>query len=125
PGPFVQPEIVALLEQAVAKERLSLVLVLSHSECATLMTTKGTSPRQDALADRIVPIAVEARRTRASLARSLVLLQREYLLAASEPLRQRLASDDLRVMPGELDVRTSAIRWHHSHADELPLAPVR
>lgn len=125
PGPFVTPEALALLEQAVAQERLSLVLLLSHTHCTMLETKTGVSPQQDALAQRLALVRAEAQRARLPLQKALLLGQRERMLAASDELRRRSDTDQLRVMPGELDTRTGAITWHHTRTDEMPLQPVR
>lgn len=125
PGPFVTPEITALLEQAIGKERLSLVLMLSHSHCTTFDVERGASPQQDALAQRLAAVRADAERTRTPFAKALLLAQREQLLAASEELRRGTKADTLRIMPGELDTRTGAIAWLHRAADAMPLAPVR
>ena len=125
PGPFVQPEVVALLEQTTRDERLPLVLVLGHPDCTTLSTRTGRTPQQDALARRLDAVRAEAQRTQTSLTKALVLMQREHLLAASDELREHVAKDELRVIPGEVDVRTGALVWHHHRADELPLQPVK
>jgi hypothetical protein len=59
PGPFVSPESIGLLERLVREERLSLVLILTHTSCRTLTappradTRPGVEPRQDALAQRL------------------------------------------------------------------------
>lgn len=125
PGPFVTPEITALLEKAVAEERLSLVVMLSHSHCTTLDTAPGTSVQQDALAERLRLVRAEAERSKMPLTKALLLGQRERLLAASDPLREATTKDTLRIVPGELDTRTGAITWLHRAIDALPLAPVR
>jgi carbonic anhydrase len=125
PGPFVDPETVALVEQAVAEERLSLVLVLSHEHCRTLAIARGNTPQQDAVAARIASLQAEAARTRAPLVRTLVRSQREQLLVASDALKEHVGKDTLRILPGELDARTGAIRWHHDRADALPMPPVK
>lgn len=125
PGPFVTPEIAALLEKAVAEERLSLVLMLSHSHCTTLDTPPGKSTQQDALTERLRLVRADAERTKLPLTKALLLGQRERLLAASDPLREATTKDTLRIVPGELDTRTGAITWLHRAIDALPLAPVR
>jgi len=125
PGPFVTPEITALLERAVKEDRLSLVLMLTHTHCTTLETEPGVSPQQDALAQRLALARTEAERLRTPLARALLLGQRERMLAASDPLRKAVTDDTLRVMPGQLDTRTGAITWLHRAADAMPLTPVR
>jgi len=137
PGPFVSPESIGLLERLVREERLSLVLILTHTSCRTLTAPPrtadvrpGVEPRQDALAQRLESLRAEAKRNEISLGsfslgRALVLSQREHLLASSDELRARVTADQLRVVPGEVDTNTGAFTWHHHRADELPLLPVK
>jgi len=125
PGPFVQPETVALLERLVADERLSLVLVLSHTNCATLAARPGISPRQDALAQRLEAVRKSAVAAHQPLGKSMVLAQRQMLLLSSELLQQRATGDQLRVIPGEIDLSSLAITWHGSRVDEMPMPPVK
>ena len=121
PGPFATPETAALLERVVLDERLSLVLVLTHSDCRSLASRSPV----DALTRRLEALRTEATRRQQPLPKVLAQLQREQLLAASEPLRQRSEQEDLRVIPGELNCRTLAITWHHHAADAMPLSPVK
>lgn len=133
PGPFVGAETVALLERVVVAERLSLVLVLGHAECRSLgattgspgSTTDGSTPTTDPLARRAEVARREAERRRQPLPKTVVQMQRELLLAASELLTQRSATDTLRVLPGEIEPKSGAILWHHRKVDTMPLAPVR
>ncbi|HEX6813844.1 MAG TPA: hypothetical protein VF384_19640 [Planctomycetota bacterium] len=124
PGPFVSREAICLLEHLVREERLSLVLILAHPRCTTLdMRPAGAG--QDALSAQLDAVHADARRHKCPLARALVQAQREQLLATSTELRRRTTTDELRVVPGEIDARSGAIVWHHRHADELPLLPVK
>ena len=123
PGPFATPETVALLERAVAQQRLSLVVMLAHDDCLSLAPLDGTA--RDELTERRAGLARDAARAHRSLADELLREQRERLLAASDALHRAVEADRLRVMPGLLDERTAAIQWRHQRADELPLAPVR
>jgi carbonic anhydrase len=125
PGPFVTPEITALLERAVAEDRLSLVLMLTHTHCTTLDTPAAASPQQDALAQRLALVRAEAERMRTTVDKALLLGQRERLLAASDALQRATGTDTLRVMPGQIDTRSGAITWLHRNADAMPLTPVR
>ena len=130
PGPFVSPESISLLERLVREERLSLVLILAHTACRTLVPVRadarpGAEPRQDALAQRLETVRTEARRSETTLGRALVLSQRAHLLASSDELRRLATADQLRVVPGEVDTNTGAFVWHHHRADELPLLPVK
>lgn len=124
PGPFADPASLALLERTFAAERFPLLLVLGHAHCRTLAPNPaGGAP--DAIEQRLERARAEAKHRQWSLTRSLLLLQREQLLAASDPLRAAVARDQLRVLPAELDDRTGALTWHHQPIDALPLAPVK
>jgi carbonic anhydrase len=125
PGPFVQPEAIALLEQAVVEERLSLVLVIGHAECRALATRAGVSAGQDALAERIEVVRQQAARTQTTLAQCLVRMQSQQLLAASDLLRERATAGSLRVLPAGLDVKTRALSWLQPRSDEYTLPPIR
>lgn len=121
PGPFVSPETTAMLERAVADERLSLVLILAHADCRTLQP--NASP--DALTRRREALRAEAERQQQPLPKTLTQLQREQLLAASELLRAKQAAEELRIVPATLDPRTGVLQWHHANADVMPLPPVK
>jgi len=133
PGPFVGAETVTLLERVVAAERLSLVLVLGHADCRSTAPTaptseaaNGTSPgAMDPLARRAEVARREAERRRQPLPKTVVQMQRELLLAASDVMTSRSAVDELRVLPGEIHQQSGTIVWHHSKVDTMPLAPVR
>ncbi|MDO8348624.1 MAG: hypothetical protein Q7T30_00190, partial [Planctomycetota bacterium] len=112
PGPFVQQETVALLERCVAEERLSLVLVLSHTHCATLQARPGITPRQDALTQRLVAVQKSPYAANLPLGKAMVLAQRQMLLLSSDLLEQRAGKDQLRVVPGEIDTGSHTITWH-------------
>jgi hypothetical protein len=107
------------------------VLILAHPACRSLTPARptdarpGVEPRQDALAQRLETVRVQARANAISLGRALVLLQREHLLASSDELHGRVTADELRIVPGEVDTNTGAFVWHHHRADELPLLPVK
>lgn len=124
PGPFTDPVVQALLERTFAAERFPLLLVLGHDRCRTLAPRQGAAPR-DAIDRRVEHAAAEAQRRQLSLAKALLLQQREQLLAASDRLRAAVAKDDLRVLPAELDSKSGALRWHHQPIDVLPFALVK
>ncbi|MCA8948065.1 MAG: hypothetical protein KDE27_01100 [Planctomycetes bacterium] len=124
PGPFVQPEAIALLEHYVAEERLALAIVLTHPECPGA-NRPGRTPLQRALADRFAEARRRARRDGDTLPRALARSQREALVASSELLQRAVADDRLRVLPAELEPRSAKLMWHTTRADELPLAPVK
>src|SRR5688572_17892557 len=75
PGPFVSPETTALLERAVASERLSLVVVLAHGDCPLLRPYVHA----DALTRRTDAVHAEAARRRLPAATTLAQLQRDHL----------------------------------------------
>ncbi|MCR9247219.1 MAG: hypothetical protein NXI31_19475 [bacterium] len=125
PGPFVQPEAVALIEQQVQRERLALVLVLTHEQCETLAMKSGDTSRTKALAGRVAPIGRRARRHKVSMAKAMARHQREVLLASSPRLQKRVAKDQLRILPASIDPRTLTLTWHTTRADEMPMAPVK
>jgi len=125
PGPFVQPEAVALLEHFVSEERLPLVIVLTHPHCATTAIAPGKTPRQTALAARVAEVQRRARQFRHSLPRALARAQREMLLLSSGLMQHAVAADHLRVLPAEVDPKTQKITWHTTRADELPMPPVK
>ena len=119
PGPFADAELVAQLERAVRDDGLRLVLVLGHAGC------RLHKPANDALGKRIAVAQKEAERRQQPLGRTIVQMQRELLLAASELLTQRTGKDELRVFPGEIDATTTAVQWHHHKVDAMPLLPVK
>ncbi len=123
PGPLANAETAALLERAVADERLALVLVLGHPQC------KAAAPRpngaDDALTRRFAALRQHAERQQLPLPKALATLQTELLLATSDALRTATQGDTLRVLPAELDAKSGRITWHHQRADVMPLAPVK
>jgi hypothetical protein len=124
PGPFASAEDVALVERAVVAERLSLLLVLGHADCRALAGGTGDTAR-DALARRFDAVRDAAARRGGDVPKTLVQLQREHVLAASDLLRERAANDAFRVLPAVLEPRTGVLAWHHVHTDVMPLAPVK
>jgi hypothetical protein len=125
PGPFVQPETVALVERCVTEERLSLVLLLTHTHCTTLATKPGVSPRQDALVQRLAAVQKAPFAKDLPLGKALVLAQRQMLLSSSDLLERRAALDQLRVIPGEIDTASHEIVWHGPRVDAMPMPPVK
>ncbi|MFK7741867.1 MAG: carbonic anhydrase [Planctomycetota bacterium] len=130
PGPFVNAETAAMLERAIVRHRLSLVLVLGHAQCEALRASPG--PASDALDRRVAALQQRRRRRAASssergldLTALLVRRQRELLLASSERMQRLAREDHLRIVPGHIDARTARITWQHRRAEALPLAPVR
>lgn len=119
PGPFADAELVAQLERAVRDDGVRLVLVLGHGGC------RLQKPADDALGKRFAVARKEAERRQQALGRTIVQMQRELLLVASELLTQRVGKDELRVFPGEIDPTNYTLQWHHGRIDELPLLPVK
>jgi carbonic anhydrase len=121
PGPYASPETVALLERTVADHRLSLVVVLSHADCASL----ARRPGNDALQRRRDAAHAEAQRRGDALAPTVARLQRDLLLAGSDLLQAKSNAGALRVLPATVDPATGAISWLHARAETLPIAPVK
>lgn len=121
PGPFVAAETVALLERAVVDHRLSLVVVLGHTDCESLAERREA----DALRRRRDAVHAEAQRRGEPLAPTAVRMQRDLLVASSELLRQRCEADQLRVLPATFDARTGAVQYCQRAADALPVSPVK
>ncbi|MGE3175173.1 MAG: carbonic anhydrase [Planctomycetota bacterium] len=129
-GAEVDAGATALVEWAVAHERLSLVVVLTHERCASL--TAGSAGA--AGPDRPTPVpGAEARgaaarqlaaRRRLDLAQAQALLQCERLLGGSALLRQQSAAGRVQLVPASVGP-DGAVRWHTTRADELPISPVR
>jgi carbonic anhydrase len=120
PGPFASAETVALLERTVTAERLSLLLVLGHADCRA-----QAGGERDALARRLDAVRAEAARRGGDVPKTLVQLQREHVLAASDLLRERAGDDAFRVLPAVLDPKSGVLTWHHVPTDVMPLAPVK
>lgn len=124
PGPFVTPEVAAALERSVVDERLGLILLLTHTKCTTLApATAGAPP--DVLTAKAAAVVKEAERRRQPVGRTLVQAQRELLLASAERLAQKAATDQVRIVPAEIDSATSAITWHQRPVEALPMPPVK
>jgi len=124
PGGFADAEIAAALERAATVERLSLCLLLTHRDCASL-AAKANTPATQALARRAAATHEFAASRRLPLEQAQALRQRELLLSLSEPLRALANEDRLRLVPASVDARTQDITWHTTRAEELPLAPVK
>ena len=124
PGPFITPEVVALLDRAVQRDRVALVLLLTHDRCDTL-ALPHSQQRTDALTRRVATARQLAKRHGRPLAPTLLRRQRELLLVASSVMRAKRNGDKLRVMLGELQRDSGKLVWHHQRADELPIAPVK
>lgn len=125
PGPFVSAETTALLERAVQKERVSLVLLLTHRHCEALQPPRDGEREPDAIDRRREHAVRDAQRLGVTLHDALLRGQREQLLTTSKVLREAVDQDRLRVLPGIADDRTAEIDWRLRRSDELPLAPVK
>lgn len=124
PGPFATPETMAALERTLLGEPVPMLLVLGHADCR-LLQNAPPNPVPNGLTRRADAAREQAARMQQPLPKTIVQMQRELLLASSEPLRQAVVADTLRVFPGELDARTGAVTWHHQRADAMPIAPVK
>jgi len=122
-GPFVTAEAIALIERAIEKHRLSLVLVLTHDGCDALKHS-GKSP-EDALDRRVAAVRGLARRSQQTLAQAIGKRQRELMLVSSKVMQNRIKTDLLRIVPGVIHERTGAISWQHKRIQELPVTPVK
>lgn len=122
-GGFVNPEAVALLDRAISKHQISLILVLAHNQCDGLKArSNGPEDALDRRLARLIPLAQQQHR---SLPVALAYQQRELLLGSSRVIRDLVKQDHLRIVPAMLNEQTGAIRWHHRRAQELPLSPVK
>jgi carbonic anhydrase len=125
PGAFASAEITALIEQAVANEKLSLCIVLTHTQCRSLEPDQGSSTAATALARRGEPARTVAQTRQLALPMAQAFVEREHLLSLSESLRAATAKDQLRIVAATADTKTQAITWHTTRVDELPIAPVK
>jgi carbonic anhydrase len=125
PGAFASADITALLERAAQRERLSLCVVLTHADCASLAADQGPSTAGQLFARRSNPARDLASARRLPLEHGQALLQKEQILALSESLRQLEREDRFRLVPASVDPSTLAITWHTTRAEELPIAPVK
>lgn len=122
-GPFVTAEAIALIERAITKHRLSLVLLLTHDRCAALQPS-GKSP-QDALDRRVAAVRGFARRSQQTLAQAIGKRQRELMVVSSKVMQSRIKTDLLRIVPGVIHEQSGAISWQHKRSQELPVTPVK
>ncbi|MCA8976965.1 MAG: hypothetical protein KDC98_19735, partial [Planctomycetes bacterium] len=125
PGPFIDPDSVALLEHFVTAERLAMVVILTHADCSTANIEPGGNPRQTALAERIAEAGRRARAGGYSLPLALARGQRELLLASSSIVQQSADKDEVRIIAAQVDPRTLTIQWHTRRAEELPMPVVK
>lgn len=125
PGPVLRAEDLALLERAVAEERLSLCVVMTHGDCLALQTKPEPSPPQQALERAIAGARALAAERSLPLAQAQALVQRAALLSGSDALRELAQQGRFHAVPCSVDVRTLELRWHTANAEELPVAPVK
>lgn len=124
PALLVRAEAVALLDRVIQKERLSLVLILSHNSCEALRErARQPHTAPDALDRRIA--ALQARAPRRNVFDAVVRRQREQLVSSSNQMRRLLARDRLRILPGVIDARTGQIAWKNRRAEAMPMSPVK
>jgi carbonic anhydrase len=122
PGPFASKEATALLERAVRRHQLSLVLVLGHGRCDALRPSPGV---QDALSRRLDALRARTGARKRPLHEALVHKQRELLLVTSETLRDAADDGRLAVVPAAFDAATGAVRSLAPHAQLQPIPAVR
>ena len=125
PGPFVSHESVARLEHYVSKQRLPLIVVLTHDNCATTATGSGKTPLQKALAERLALARRRAEQRGHSLPRTLARTQCEMLFAASPTLQRAIQDNRLRTLPASVDPKTLAVTWHTKSTEEMPIPVVK
>jgi hypothetical protein len=122
PAGLVAPEAVALLETMATEQRLSLVILVGHDDCAS-RRIQATSPARQLLARRLAAAGCDAA-IPAAATLALLAAQREALLAASDELAERAAQDRLRVVTA-ICGRGGELRWLGPTAAALPIAPVK
>jgi carbonic anhydrase len=126
PAARLSAEDVAVLEQAVAAERLSLCIVLTHADCTALRPAANeASPAAQQLSRRGDAARDLANRRHFALEKAQALLQVEAALAGSDALKKAAAADTFRLVPGSVTARTGEIVWHSSRADEMRPAPIK
>lgn len=125
PGGLVDADAVALLEAMASEQRLGLVVLLGHDDCAS-RTIGGASRAQRLFAKRLAVAGCEAA---APAAATLALLaaQRDALLAASDDLTERVAQDGLRIVAArrEHGEGGDTVRWLLARSATMPIAPVK
>jgi carbonic anhydrase len=121
-GATADGDAIELLERAVARERLSLCIVLTHADCASLSRAPAGDERGSA---RGAAAREFAARRRLPLDKAQALLQRELLLGASTLLADATRSGNLNVVAASADAATGALAWHLGRSESLPMAPVR
>jgi len=121
-GASVDSDAIELLERAIARERLSLCIVLTHADCASLSPSPAPDERGNA---RRAAAREFATRRRLPLDKAQALLQRELLLGASTLVAEANRNGSLTVAAASADATTGVLAWHLSRADSLPIAPVR
>jgi carbonic anhydrase len=131
-GACADAEAADLALYAAQEHRVSLCIVLTHTGCPSLGENSSqkpdtaTVPRAE---HRSAKARELARRRDLRLAHAQALLQCEQLDAAIRgPVAttgQQATRAPLRTVPATVDVRTGAIEWHVSRAEQMPIAPVR
>ena len=114
---------VAQLERAVQQERLSLVVVLAHTDCDSLQPGPATTPAQRAAAQATAAARALAEQRQLPLAHAAALQSVETLLGSSELLTAQVEAGKLLVAPAAVDPKSGAITWLLTRAQEMPLPP--
>ncbi len=122
PGPFASPEATAMLERAVRRDRLSLVVVLGHAACDVLRPAPGTN---DALSRRVAALRKQPGGRQRPLHEQLLHRQREQLMRGSKILSEAVDDQRLAIVPATFDATTGAVRSIAPRAQLLPVAPVK
>jgi carbonic anhydrase len=117
-GPVTDRVVVASLEQAVERQKVTALVVMGHDVCATLRGAAGASAarprRSDVLGDALAPALTKAA-SRADLDARLAPMQAAIehtvndLLRASELLRQHVRAGDLAVVGAYYEAETGRV----------------
>lgn len=125
PGPSCGAEEVALLERAVANERLSLIVLLTHAGCSSLAAGPAATAAQQALARRTAAARELAKARDLPLEQAAALCECEALLGASEALRRQVERGKLLLAPATVAPKTGTVDWLLTRAEQMPLPPAK
>lgn len=121
PGPFVSPDDVAMLERAVTKHHVPLILFVGHERCDTIRVAPAAP---DALTRRVRALRQRSRRGQ-PLHLALLEQQRALLLASSSVLRDASKRDALRILPTLFEPASGALTSTAARAWTMPIRPVK
>lgn len=121
PGPFVSPDDVAMLERAVTKHHVPLILFVGHKRCDTIRVAPA---EPDALTRRVRALRQRSRRGQ-PLHLALLEQQRALLLASSSVLRDASKREALRILPTLFESASGALTSTAARAWTMPIRPVK